>query len=89
MLTVAEALERFNQVMGANEPVTLPDSPVFTPAMPPQAQAPDNSTTTANTAMLAEVIELRETMREIQRETKRTADAVNGRGEAPQLVEVV
>lgn len=89
VLTVAEALERFNQVMGANDPVVLPDSPVFTPAMPPQTQTPDNSATTANTAMLAEVIELRETMREIQRETKRTADAVNGRGDAPILVEVV
>lgn len=88
VLTVAEALERFNQVVGASNPVTLPDSPVFTPAMPPQLQAPDNSATTANTAMLAEVVELRETMREIQRETKRTADAVNGRGDAPMLVEM-
>lgn len=89
VLTVAEALDRFNQVMGANEPVTLPDSPVFTPAIPPQPQAPDNSATAANTAMLAEVIELREALRDIQRETKRTADAVNGRGDAPILVEVV
>ena len=89
VLTVAEALERFNQVMGANEPVTLPDSPVFTPAMPPQPQAPDNSATVVNTAMLAEVVELREALRDIQRETKRTADAVNGRGDSPILVEVV